>query len=81
MEYVSIIITHFSQIDELNKESTIRSELLLKSIKSLVENTNYPVEVIVIDNGGRNDDSNVLLDYARAGKINTYIRNKNKKNY
>ena len=53
-----------------------RSTLLRKCMESLEKNTDYPAEIIVIDNGGKKDDSNYLLDLARRGVINTYIRNK-----
>ena len=44
---------------------------------SLIKNTTYPAELIVIDNGGKKDDSDYLVDLTRKGHINTYIRNKN----
>jgi len=74
--YVSIIVTHYSQRDDFLPESTLRSEYLRKCMDSLIKNTTYPAELIVIDNGGKNDDSDYLVDLTRQGKINTYIRNK-----
>lgn len=74
--YVSIIVAHYSQRDDFLPESNLRSEYLRKCIDSIIDNTTYPAELIVIDNGGKNDDSNYLVDLTRQGKINTYIRNK-----
>jgi GT2 family glycosyltransferase len=51
--------------------------MLKKTIDSLAQNTNYPVEIIVVDNGGNPDDSDYLIDMTRKGVINTYVRNKN----
>lgn len=47
-----------------------------ESINSLIQTTDYPSELIVIDNGGNPDDTDFLLDLVRQGKINTLIRNK-----
>lgn len=52
-----------------------RSELMKKSIYSLIDNTDSPYELIVIDNGNSHEDSLFLMTLAHAGKINTYIRN------
>lgn len=72
--YVSIILCHFSNRDDDNKES--RSEMLKRSLESLWDNTKFPAELIVIDNGGNPDDSDYLLQKTRKGLINTYVRNK-----
>ena len=77
MNYVSIIVTHYSQRDDFLPESNLRSQFLRQCMDSLIKNTTYPAELIVIDNGGKNDDSDYLVDLTRQGKINTYIRNKN----
>jgi glycosyltransferase involved in cell wall biosynthesis len=45
------------------------------SILSLFESTIYPFELIVIDNGGSEEDSRFFLELCEQGKINTYIRN------
>ena len=76
MKPVSIIVTHYSQIDDFEGKGNSRSEMMKRSIKSLIDHTNYPAELIVIDNGGDDDDSDFLVDLARKGHINTYIRNK-----
>ena len=67
-KFVSIILTNYS-------EDEIRFEMLKMSIKSLLKNTEYPYELIVVDNGGSVEISNLLLDLANKGKIHTYIRN------
>lgn len=87
-EYVSIIISHYAHIDDFGEmrakgwssvygEPKSRSDLLRKCLDSLQKNTDYPAEVIVIDNGGNPDDSDYLLTKVREGVINTYVRNKN----
>lgn len=78
---VSVIICTYSLADDFGEkkakeESLSRSEMLRISLLSLKENTNYPIEVIVIDNGGDPDDSGYLLDLTRKGTINVYVRNK-----
>lgn len=81
MKHVSIILCHYSEIDDFGeygtKDTEVRSKLLRQSIESLIKNTDYPADIIVIDNGGNPDDSEYLLDLSRKGIINTYIRNKN----
>ena len=81
MKYVSVILVHYSLADDFGevvarKCDKTRSEMLRLCIESLEMNTKYPIELIVIDNGGSPDDSNYLLDKVRTGVINTYIRNK-----
>lgn len=81
MTYISIIICHYSKPDDMGglraKGERPRSELLRETMTSLEQNTDYPAEVIVIDNGGNPDDSDYLLELVRKGVINTYVRNKN----
>ena len=73
MKYCSIIMCHYSKRDDFSDVS--RSESMKKSVESLIENTDYPVEFIVVDNGGAPDDSDYFLDLSRKKKISTYIRN------
>jgi len=79
--HVSVIICHYSKVDDHGeiraRGQKSRSEMLRTTMESLEKNTNYPAEIIVVDNGGNPDDSNYLLDLVRKGVINTYIRNKN----
>ncbi len=63
-KFVSIIITHWTQ-------NNVRSAVMRKSLTSLVENTKYPYELIIIDNGENEEDSKFLRDL----KPNVYIRN------
>lgn len=82
MNFVSIIICHYSLPDDFGGQRAkyqfeTRSEMLKVTMDSLEKNTDYPTEIIVIDNGGNPDDSNYLLDLTRKGVINTYVRNKN----
>lgn len=58
-------------------KSYTRSLLMKVCLESILKNTEFPAELIVVDNGGNPDDSDYLVDLARQGKINTYIRNKN----
>lgn len=87
-DFVSIIICHYGKIDDFGEERAKawsgvygqppnRSDLIRKCLTSLKENTDFPAEVIVIDNGGNPDDSDYLLSQVREGVINTYVRNKN----
>jgi glycosyltransferase involved in cell wall biosynthesis len=79
--HVSIIICHYSLVDDFGETRAVgqkpRSEMLRTTIESLDKNTNYPAEIIVVDNGGNPDDSDYLTDMTRKGIINTYIKNKN----
>ena len=82
--HVSVIVCHYSHVDDFGEqraknagESKTRSEMLRTTLDSLSQNTNYPSEIIVVDNGGNPDDSDYLVDMTRKGIINTYIRNKN----
>lgn len=45
-----------------------------QTVQSLIENSDYPMELIVLDNGGNPDDSEYLLNLCRQKKITTYIR-------
>jgi len=56
-------------------EDYTRSKLMKIAIKTLIENTDYPYELIVVDNGGNPDDTDFLLDLVRKKKITTLIRN------
>ena len=77
MKYCSIVVCHYAQADSFGKRQFHdRSEIMKQSLESLFTNTDYPTEIIVIDNGGNPDDSDWLLGKAREGKINTYVRNK-----
>jgi glycosyltransferase involved in cell wall biosynthesis len=85
MQHVSIIITHYSLYDDHGEERRYggppRSDMLYVTMGTLSKYTDYPAEIIVVDNGGDKDDSNYLLDLNRSGVINTYIRNKNNMNF
>ena len=56
------------------KDAESRNEVMRESLRSLEENTDYPVEIIVMDNGGNPDDSDYLVNLARRGVISTYVR-------
>ena len=78
MKYCSIILVHYSKIDDFGETSAgrnppKRSDLLRTCVESLLKNTDYPAELIVMDNGGNPDDSDYLLDKAREGKL-THVR-------
>jgi glycosyltransferase involved in cell wall biosynthesis len=89
MKHCNIVVVHYSKPDDTNwdwkktsKDPIFnRSNLLRRCLNSLKENTDYPAELTVVDNGGNPDDSNYLLDRVREGLINTYIRNKNNMNF
>jgi len=71
MKFCSIGVVHYAQKDYTGKS---RSETMKQSLTSLVENTDYPAEIIVFDNGGNPDDSDFLLGLVRKKKISTYVR-------
>lgn len=78
MSHVSIVMCHYSKIDDFGETSAgknpkNRSELLRVAVGSILENTNYPAELIVMDNGGNPDDSDFLLGKAREGLL-THVR-------
>lgn len=73
-KFAGIIIVHWS-------DSDFRSEAMVTSITSLIENTDYPYELIVIDNGVREEDTDFLLQLVKAKKINTLIINAENLNY
>lgn len=78
--HVSIVVCHYAKADDWGEEKAqkctqTRSEMLREVIAS-VSNTDFPAEVIVVDNGGNPDDSDFLLGKVREGVINTYVRNK-----
>src|SRR3990167_2763565 len=78
MNFASIIICHYSQI---NEGEGSRSEMLRRCLESLAKNTDYPVEVIVMDNGGNPDDSDYLVEMTRKGIVSTYVRYKNNRHF
>lgn len=68
-QITSIIMTHWGQ-------NELRSNLLRTSLESLIITTKHlPVEIIVIDNGGRWEDSMYLLEKVQAKEIQHYVRN------
>ena len=68
MKFVSIIMVHFA----MNKK---RSEMMKLSVESLLENTRYPYEFIVIDNSGSESDSMFFQRLSKEGKIHCLIKN------
>jgi len=82
MDYVSIVIVTYSNVDDFGEARSkgidlTRSQMMKMSIESLRDNTDYPAEIILVDNGGNPDDSDWLVQKQREGVINVYIRNKN----
>lgn len=53
----------------------IRSEFMRKSVTSILENTDYPYQFIVVDNGGDENASKFLQKLTQEGKIHVYIKN------
>lgn len=84
MKYVSIIVCHYSQTDAfggIRAKGINRSEMMRESLESLFRNTDYPAEIIFMDNGGSPDDSDWLVQKQREGWIDTYVRYKNNMNF
>jgi len=84
--YVSIIVCHYGKVDdhgELRAQnvSSSRSKMLRETIASLVDNTDFPAELIIVDNGGNPEDSEYLMSLAKTKSINTYIRNGENMNF
>ncbi len=84
--HVSIIVCHYSKVDDFGENRArgaehTRSEMLKMTLDSIVETVDYPAELIVVDNGGGDDDTDYLVDMVREGKINTLIRNKENMNF
>lgn len=80
-KYASVIICHYSLTDDFQTRGIDRSLALKECIESLAENTDYPAEIIVMDNGGNPDDTDYLVGKVREGKINTLIRYKENMNF
>lgn len=74
MKFASIIITHWAMNDE-------RSTVMIKSLTSLVQTIKYPYELIVVDNGGSEEDSQFLTEMTNKGHISTYIKNSNNRHF
>lgn len=74
MKFASIIITHWAMNDE-------RSDVMVRSLLSLIETIKYPYELIVVDNGGSEADSQFLMDMTSQGYISTYIKNSNNRHF
>lgn len=86
MKYASIILVHYSNVDDFGGKKSpgsnnSRSEMIKEVISAINKNTKYPAELIVIDNGGKPDDSEYLLGLAKKGIINIYVRNKENMHY
>ena len=85
INYVSIIVCHYAKYDDFGEKrrrgGPSRSDMLRITMQSLEANTEYPAELIVVDNGGDPDDSDYLLARTRRDAINTYIRYKENMNF
>ncbi len=85
MKYASIIICHYSRVDDFSEQSagsgSNRGEMLKNLIQSIETNTDYPAELIVMDNGGVPDDTDYLLEKVRQGTINTLVRYKENRHF
>ena len=67
---------HYTKTDDFETAGADRSKIMKECMESLFENTDYPAEVIVVDNGGSPDDTDYFVQKVREGKINTLIRYK-----
>lgn len=77
MKYCSIVVVHYSLPDDFGgkrAQGADRSQMMKQSLESLFNNTDYPAEIIVMDNGGKPDDTDWLLEKVREGKIQTLVR-------
>lgn len=69
IKYASILITHWAN-------ESYRGELVKASLASLYRTLDYPAEIIVVDNGEFEEDTNWFVREVRAGRINHLIVNK-----
>lgn len=79
MKHCSVILVHYSRIDDFGETSAgrkppNRSDLVRECVENLIVNTDYPAEFIVMDNGGNPDDTDFFLQKVREKKINTLVR-------
>lgn len=85
MKYCSVIMVHYGQRDDFGalnnrQEPRTRSEMMRQAFESLMKQ-DYPLEIIVMDNGGNPDDSDFFLEKVREGKIHTLVRYSNNMNF
>lgn len=67
--YTSVVIVS-------NVPNEMRAKMFRTSLETLIETTkDYPVEIIVVDNGGNEDVSKLLLAWTSKNIIHCYIRN------
>lgn len=67
--FVSLVMTHFTSSSE-------RSLMMKHSLLSLQRSPGFPMEVIVVDNGGKGRDNELFFrDAIRSGYIQAYVRN------
>ncbi len=67
--YTSIVIASYIS-------NELRAKMFLTSLTSLLETTkDLPVEIIIVDNGGNEGISKMLLEWTRQNIIHCYIRN------
>lgn len=81
-KHVSIILCHYSKVDDFGETSAgknppKRSDLVRIAVESIKHWTDYPAELIVMDNGGNPDDTDYFVQKVREGVINTLVRYKN----
>ncbi len=81
MKHCSLVIIHYSHIDDFGEQSAgknppKRTDLLKNLIRSIEQFTDYPTEIIVMDNGGNPDDTDYLVQKVRDGTINQLVRYK-----
>lgn len=89
MKYASIIVCHYSKIDDFGEKSAgvnppARGDLLKRLILSIHAHTDYPSELIVLDNGGdhnSNSDTLWLLEKVNDGTVNTIVRYKENRHF
>lgn len=79
MKYCSIVVCHYGKIDDFGETAAPanhhqRNFLIQNLLRSIKDNTDFPCEVIVMDNGGDPDATNWLVEQVRLGVINQLVR-------
>lgn len=79
IKYASLVICHYGLLDDFGEKAAPanhrqRNLLVQNLIQSLKDNTDYPCEIIVMDNGGNPDVTDWFVEQVRKGVITQLVR-------